>query len=241
MKRIIGNWKMHKTVQETVHFLEEVLKQLSPEEVYLAVPFTAIKEAAALGIHAGAQNISHESQGAFTGEISGRMLKDVGADFVLIGHSERRHIFNETDDMVHRKLLRAHQFGLKSILCIGEREGEDRETVLRWQLEHALKNCDRELISQITIAYEPVWAIGTGRMDTPEGAAAAHVFCKEVITSLSNKEVAAQIPFLYGGSVKSDNLMGLLKQSEIQGALVGGASLDPKEFMKLVELSKRVV
>ncbi len=241
MKRIIGNWKMHKTVQETVHFLEHVLQRLSPEEVYLAVPFTAIKEAAAFGIHVGAQNVSHEPEGPFTGEISGRMLKDVGADFVLIGHSERRHIFQETDDMVHSKLLRAHQVGLKPILCVGEREGEDREAVLKRQLEHALKNCDEELALRLTIAYEPVWAIGTGKTATPEEAARAHAFCRNMIGSLFNKEIAAQIPLLYGGSVKSDNIVALLHQTEIQGALVGGASLDPKEFVKLVELSKSVV
>lgn len=241
MKRIIGNWKMHKTVQETADFLTHVLQRLSPEEVYLAVPFTAIKEAASHGIHVGSQNVSHEPEGPFTGEISARMVKEVGAEFAIIGHSERRHIFGETDDMIHRKILRAHAAGLKPLLCIGEREGEDREAVLHRQLERALKGLESSLVADMMIAYEPVWAIGTGKSASPEEAGDAHAYCRSIISSLYNAEIAAMIPLLYGGSVKSDNVQALLQQRDIQGALVGGASLDPDSFVKLVELSQSVV
>lgn len=241
MKRIIGNWKMHKTVEETAVFMQHVLKALSPEEVYLAVPFTAIKEASGFGIHVGAQNVSHEPEGPFTGEISARMIKDVGASFVLIGHSERRHIYGESDDMVHRKILRSHASGLKPVLCVGEREGEDREAVLHRQIERALKGLEPTLLADLTIAYEPVWAIGTGKSASPEEAASAHAFCRDILAGLFSKEIAALIPLLYGGSVKADNILALLEHPEIQGALVGGASLDPAVFVKLVELSKSVV
>lgn len=233
MKRIIGNWKMHKTVPETTQFLEAALHHLSPEEVYLAVPFTAIAAAASFGIFAGSQNVSHEPEGPFTGEVSARMVKDVGARFTLIGHSERR--FFETDDMIHRKILRAAAAGLQPVLCVGEREGEDREEILQGQLERALKGLDNEIFASLMIAYEPVWAIGTGKSASPADAARAHAFCRSVLETLG----MPPLPLLYGGSVKADNIAALLDQETIDGALVGGAALEPASFVKLVEQARK--
>lgn len=241
MKRVIGNWKMHKTVPETKKFLEEVLQTLPPKEVYLAVPFTAIAAAASFGIHVGSQNIAAAAEGPFTGEIAARMVKDVGAAFSLIGHSERRHVFGEKEGDVRCKILQAIEQTLTPVLCVGEKLGEDFKEVLKRQLSSALENIEVGKLSALMIAYEPVWAIGTGKSASPDDAAKAHAFCREILTDLFDSNFAAHVPLLYGGSVSVDNLPSLLACSQVNGVLVGGASLVPATFVKLAQIARAVV
>jgi triosephosphate isomerase (TIM) len=232
---VAGNWKMYKTASEAVEFVETLAGQL-PEgqaEVWLAVPFTAIRETAAVAgpIVVGAQNMNDATEGAFTGEIAGRMLIDAGARFVLIGHSERRHVFGESDAFINRKVKRAIADGLQPLLCVGEtlderKEGQTHE-VLTEQLTAALEGV--ESLESVVLAYEPVWAIGTGHSATPEIAQEAHSFCRAFLS-----ERGVDLPILYGGSVKPDNAATLMAQEDIDGVLVGGASLDPEQFLKII-------
>lgn len=231
MALIIGNWKMYKTIEEAIAFVERVAPRVGEgQEVGLAVPFTAIHPAveAAKGspLLIGGQNMHSAEEGAFTGEIAGRMLVDAGASFVLLGHSERRHIFGETDEMIHNKLKKAVEVGLRPVLCVGEtleqhRSGEAKE-VIAHQLHAATEGVAD--LSSLVVAYEPVWAIGTGETATPEWAVEMHKRCHEVIHA----------PVLYGGSVKPSNAADLLARDEIDGVLVGGASLDPESFLEIV-------
>ncbi len=241
---IAGNWKMHKTSAEARAYIEMLNSLIAPTDrlVYLAVPFTALEAAyaAALGskIAIGAQNMHDQLEGAFTGEISAAMLKSCGASFVLLGHSERRNIFLETDVFIHRKLLRALRDGLQPILCIGEmleqRERGDHEGILSMQLEEGLGEIAPEQMERVIIAYEPVWAIGTGKTATTEIAQATHHFIRSFLERRFGREVAERVPLLYGGSVKPDNIAALMQQSDIDGVLVGGASLDPKSFAQII-------
>ncbi|MBS0604063.1 MAG: triose-phosphate isomerase [Verrucomicrobia bacterium] len=241
---IAGNWKMYKTSADARAFVSALSEEIAATErrVFLAVPFTAIEGASdsAKGtrISIGGQNMHDEPEGAFTGEISGRMLKGSGASFVILGHSERRQYFAETDSFIHRKLMRALQEGLTPVLCVGElpheRDSGEHEKVLNLQLEECLQGITSAQASEIVIAYEPVWAIGTGKTATPEIAQAVHRFIRGWLESRFGLNCAEKMCLLYGGSVKPDNISMLMQQTDIDGVLVGGASLDVKTFAQIV-------
>jgi triosephosphate isomerase len=242
---IAGNWKMYKTGAETRVFFEAFLPLVAATthcDIVVAPPFTAIAAAvdAARGsvIGIAAQNMHWEREGAFTGEISAAMLVDAGCSGVIIGHSERRQYFGETDEWVHRKTKAALGAGLTPIVCVGEtlseREGNLTDAVLKRQVKDGLCALTPAEFSRILIAYEPIWAIGTGRTATPEIAAEAHRHIRNLVAAQFTPEQASALRILYGGSVKPDNVKGLMAQDGIDGALVGGASLDPKSFAAIV-------
>ncbi|HEY6443869.1 MAG TPA: triose-phosphate isomerase [Candidatus Acidoferrales bacterium] len=242
---IAGNWKMYKTRADTRAFFD-AFKPLSAGanhcDIIVAPPFTAITAAveAAQGtaIQIAAQDVYWEREGAFTGEISARMLIDAGCQAVIIGHSERRQYFGETDTWVHRKTKAALEAGLTPIVCVGEtlveRDANGTEDVLKRQFEGALAALTPADFSRILLAYEPVWAIGTGRTATPDMAASAHHHLRNLAAALFTVEQASALRILYGGSVKPENIKGLMAETDIDGALVGGASLDPKSFAAIV-------
>lgn len=253
---VAGNWKMYKTAPEGQEFVEKLKEFLSEEGIaerleeidlsmYLAVPFTAlqgcVESSEGTSIRIGAQNMHDATEGAFTGEIASEMLLSAGAQFVILGHSERRHVFGEENGFVNRKVHRALDSGLQPILCIGEtleqREADQMQEVLRSQILESLAGVEKEQISEVVLAYEPVWAIGTGRTATEEQAQEAHEFCREVLGEQWGKRKAGSISILYGGSVKPTNAKGLLKQKDVDGVLVGGASLDPESFIGIVRES----
>jgi triosephosphate isomerase len=241
---IVGNWKMYKTGQEAREFVRALsFAHVSTEKrVFLSVPFTAIEHAvqAALGtsIVIGAQNMHDCADGAFTGEVSARMLKAAGAQFVILGHSERRVLFKETNAFINRKLHRALEEGLTPILCVGEslneREQNVTERVLNTQLKECLEGLNAHGIGKLIIAYEPVWAIGTGKTATPGMAQEAHHGIRLFIENSFGKKTAEGLCLLYGGSVKPDNIAHLMQESDIDGALVGGASLDAALFAQII-------
>jgi triosephosphate isomerase len=242
---IAGNWKMYKTIAEAVDFIEK-LKPLvagsSRCDIVVAPPFTAIAAVAAAAkgsnIAVSGQDVHWDKEGAHTADVSPAMLLEAGATYVIIGHSERRQDHGETDASVNKKLKAALAAGLKPILCVGEtlaeREGNKTEEVLARQFTGGTAGLTPEDLSRIIIAYEPVWAIGTGRTATPEIAEQAHKFLRGQAKQQSGEEVAAGLRILYGGSVKPDNVAGLMAQEDIDGALVGGASLKPDSFTALV-------
>src|SRR5271168_4171099 len=243
---IAGNWKMYKTLAETRAFFaafNPLVANCAHCEIILAPPFTAISTAVeatkGTNIAIAGQNVSWSKEGAFTGETSTHMLLEAGCRYVLIGHSERRQIFRETDDNVAKKSLAALQGGLTPIVCVGE-SGEDRDNgltqqVLQRQIQGGPGALTPDEFSRILLAYEPVWAIGTGRVATPEIAAAAHKVIRQCAAEQFSAAHASATRILYGGSVKPDNIKGLMAQEELDGALVGGASLDPKSFACLVK------
>jgi triosephosphate isomerase len=242
---IAGNWKMYKTQAETRAFFEALKPLLGASQhcdVVVAPPFTALAVAVECargsGITIAAQDIHWEREGAFTGEISPRMLVELGCRGVILGHSERRQHFGETDEAVNRKLKAALEAGLAPIVCVGEtlaeRERNLTHAVLKRQFEGGFTSLTGADFSRILLAYEPVWAIGTGRTATPEIAAEAHRYLRELAASRFTPERASALRILYGGSVKPDNIRGLMAQVEIDGALVGGASLDPQSFAAIV-------
>ena len=242
---IAGNWKMYKTIAETEQFFREFLPLVANSthcEIAIAPPFTAITKAvkAARGsrVAISGQDVYWEKQGAFTGQVAAAMLAEAGCRFTIIGHSERRQYFAETDDTVNKKIRAALAAGLESIVCIGElleqREAGQTEAVLRRQVDGGLAGLTAEQLTRIIIAYEPVWAIGTGRTATPDMAEEAHRFIRALAAIRFGKEAAAGLRILYGGSVKPDNIKGLMAQPDIDGGLVGGASLDPRGFATIV-------
>ncbi len=242
---IAGNWKMYKTQAETRAFFEAfkpLVEKATHCDIVIAAPFTALAAAveAARGsaIQVMAQNLHWEKEGAFTGEIAVRMLVEAGCRAVLIGHSERRHRFGETDEMVNKKLRAALETELIPIVCVGEtlteREARQTEAVLERQFRGGFAALTAAEFSRVIVAYEPVWAIGTGHTATPEMAAAAHRFLRELVTARLGPERARALRILYGGSVKPDNIQGLMAQVEIDGTLVGGASLDAQSFASIV-------
>ena len=243
-KIIAGNWKMYKTIEEAERFVEDLipLVKKSKPHIYIAVPFTAIssvaKKVKGTNIVVGAQNMNDATEGAFTGEISAIMLKEANASFVVIGHSERRTIFNESNDFVNRKVTMALNTGLQPILCIGEtlqdRESAKTNQVLQEQLEKCLKGVSPEEGRDLVIAYEPIWAIGTGKTATPEIAQETHSFCRKVLSNIWNKQVANDVVIQYGGSVSPNNIRSLITQKDIDGVLVGGASLTAESFSKII-------
>jgi triosephosphate isomerase len=241
---IAGNWKMYKTIEEAQSFIYELMAMgTNPtSSIYIAVPFTALSAAstAAKGssIRVGAQNMHDATEGAYTGEISGKMLLDAGAQFVILGHSERRHLFGETNEFINRKVKAALKLGIRPILCIGEtlqeREENKTENVLQNQLESCLSGISENELRKILIAYEPVWAIGTGRTASSEQAEEMHRFCRGLLSSKWGGEAAESISILYGGSVKPENTRALMEQKNIDGVLVGGASLTVDSFNKII-------
>ena len=242
---IAGNWKMFKTQAEARAFIEKLRPLVANSQhcdIVVAPPFTALAAAveAARGsaISIAAQNAHSEKEGAFTGEVSMPMLVETGCSGVIIGHSERRHIFHETNETVAKKTRAALDFKLRPIVCVGEtlaeREGNLTHAVLETQFEGAFAALTGDDFSRILLAYEPVWAIGTGRTATPEIASEAHRYLRELAQKRFSTERASALRILYGGSVKPDNIRGLMAQVEIDGALVGGASLDAQSFASIV-------
>ena len=245
-KLIAANWKMHKTPEQAQAFVSAFLPLVAEhtrDEIVLCPPFVLIPQMgwALRGSHIylGGQNMFWEKEGAYTGAISAQMLHAVGCSHVIIGHSERRQYFGETDDTVNRKLHAALVVGLKPIVCVGEalqeREAGVTEDILRRQCSIAFREISAGGASPIIAAYEPVWAIGTGKTATPEVAAEAHRVIRAQAAESFGDDVAAKMRILYGGSVKPDNATALMSQPEIDGALVGGASLDPKSFAAIVK------
>jgi triosephosphate isomerase len=243
---IAGNWKMYKTIPEAVALAREVAAGAGPEpgevEVLVAPPFTALHAVKqALGKSAvalGAQNMHWEGEGAFTGEVSPPMLRDAGCTHVILGHSERRQLFGETDESVARKAVAALAGALTPILCVGEtlaeRESGRTLEVVERQVERALRALSPDQVAGLIIAYEPVWAIGTGRTATPEQAQELHAFIRKRVATSHGEPAAEAARILYGGSVKPDNIGALMAEADIDGALVGGASLVAASFLKIV-------
>jgi triosephosphate isomerase len=245
---IAANWKMFKQVGEALRFAEALavkIQDLEGVEVVLAPPFTALerlKEAvASTQIELAAQNVHPDREGAFTGEISVSMLTDVGCRYVIVGHSERRHVFGETNAFIAKKVGAVLQGGLRPILCVGEtldeREAGRTFQVLDEQLSTALDGVSEEQATDLVIAYEPVWAIGTGRTATPELAQEAHAFVREGLRKRFSG-TADRVRIQYGGSVKPSNAYGLMAQPDVDGALVGGASLDPDSFFAIIQFDR---
>ncbi|MDA8425395.1 MAG: triose-phosphate isomerase [Treponema sp.] len=240
---IAGNWKMHKTVPESVALAKELVAGLRGcgEKLLVAPAFTALAAVAEVvkgtNILLGAQNMGPEEQGAHTGEVSVLMLKDLGVKVVILGHSERRHSYGEGDELINKKVLLALRHGLEPILCVGEtleeREGGRLEAIVGSQVERGLAGVSAEALKNVTIAYEPVWAIGTGKTATPEDADAVHAYIRKVLARLYGEAAAKAVCIQYGGSVKADNAVQLMAKPNIDGALVGGASLKADAFVPI--------
>ncbi len=245
-KVIAGNWKMNKDINETKQLLSE-LKELvkdvdSTIEVIVCPPFPSLQLAKELlvgtKIKLGAQNVHYEDNGAYTGEVSTRMLKAIGCEYVIIGHSERRTYFKESDEIINRKVKKTLSVGLTPIICVGEaldeRERGITEVVVGKQVKGVLAGLSENDMANLVIAYEPVWAIGTGRNASPEQANEVHQFIRNLVSKLFNSEIASKLIIQYGGSVKPENAADLLNQSEIDGALVGGACLKAQSFEEII-------
>lgn len=242
---LAGNWKMYKSLSEALELVEKLklsVSSVSDREIVVCPPFTSLalvkQSIKNSNIKLGAQNLYWQSEGAFTGEISPKMLKDVGCDYVIIGHSERRQYFGETDESVNKKIKAALAAGLTPVACVGETLNE-RETnktfeVIERQLASGFANLSVGESKAVVIAYEPVWAIGTGKTATPQQAQEVHRFIREKYSVMYGKEAADSLRILYGGSVRPDNIKDLMAQEDIDGALVGGASLKAEDFTKIV-------
>ncbi len=244
-KIIAGNWKMHKTKQEALSFIESVrdIDTNEQTEAIICAPFvylqSLVEQTEGTNIKVAAQTMHFEKEGAFTGEVSPVMLSDIGVTHVVIGHSERREYFNETDETVNKKALAAFEHSLIPIVCVGEsleqREANETLAHIENQVKVALSNLSEEQITKTIIAYEPIWAIGTGKTASSEDANEVCTHIREVIRQQTSEEIASQVTIQYGGSVKPANIEELLKMSDIDGALVGGASLEADSFKQLVE------
>ncbi len=240
---IAGNWKMNNNIEESLKFIEDIKSYDLEKDVekLLCVPYTdlkSVKEAIKdKDIKLGAQNMHFEESGAYTGEISALMLKEIGVDYVIIGHSERREYFNETDETVNKKIKTANKHNIKPILCVGEtleeREANKEKEIVKEQIEKALKDIDLKYIESIVLAYEPIWAIGTGKTASSDDAQAMCEFIRQTINNLYG-DVSEKVRIQYGGSVKPANITELMEKKDIDGALVGGASLKAEDFAKLV-------
>ena len=245
---IAGNWKMNKNNVEAIDlvtFLKRDLNDVNDVDIIVCPPFTALSDVKDVlmdsNIMLGAQNLHWEEAGAFTGEVSAPIIKEAGAQFVIIGHSERRQFFGETNESVNKKIKAALKWNLVPIVCVGEnlQEREKNRTfdVVRDHCEGAFNGFSEEEVEKMIIAYEPVWAIGTGKTATPQQAQEVHKFIRELLTRMYNEELAAGVRIQYGGSVKPENIAELMAQSDIDGALVGGASLSHESFVKIVKNS----
>ena len=247
-KVIAGNWKMNMLPDETIRYIDELSKLVNEtqNEVVLCVPYTdlfyALLTAQNTNIKIGAQNMHFEEKGAYTGEVSAKMLKAINVEYVIIGHSERRQYFNETDESVNKKIKAAFANGLKPIVCVGEtleqREAGKTAEIITKQTELALEGLTNEQVENTIIAYEPIWAIGTGKTATSEDANNSIKDIRKKIEEIYGQNVANSVIIQYGGSVKSKNAKELFTMSDIDGGLVGGASLDPEEFAKIVNFDK---
>ncbi len=243
---IAGNWKLNKTIREAIDLvtlLKRQLGDLQNVDIVVCPPYTALSEAAEIlsesDIQLGAQDLYWEEKGAFTGEISGSMIKEAGAQFVIIGHSERRQFFHETNETVNKKTKAALKNNLTPIVCVGEmlseRENGKTFQIIQSQFAGAFSHFTAEEMKKLVIAYEPVWAIGTGKVATPQQAEEVHAFIRKEISKAFGDEVAAGLRILYGGSVKPDNISSLMNEPDIDGALVGGASLEAAQFSDIVK------
>jgi triosephosphate isomerase len=248
-KIIAANWKMNMSCAEAAAYLEILFRELGQDEeveVVIIPPFTAISKVSELVSHSqqvkvGAQNMYFEKAGAFTGEVSAAMLRELFVRYVVLGHSERRAIFGESDETVNKKTRAAHEAVLKPIVCIGEtlteREAGKVEEVLERQIRGSLAGLGAKEMTETVLAYEPVWAIGTGRTASPAQAQEAHAFIRKTIAAVWDAPTAEKVRIQYGGSVKPENTASLMSQPDIDGALVGGASLDPRAFAQIVQHS----
>ncbi|MGE5412203.1 MAG: triose-phosphate isomerase [Clostridiales bacterium] len=248
-KVIAGNWKMYNDIPASVNLISELKKSLSGQEikadVIICPPFTSLDTAKTLiegsVIKLGAQNMYFEENGAYTGEISASMLKSAGCEYVILGHSERRTIFKENDQLINKKIKKALSSALKPIFCVGEtlqeRESGTTESVIKTQVTEGLSGISAEDLKKIIIAYEPVWAIGTGKTASPDQAQEVHKFIRTLVESLYSKEAADEIIIQYGGSVKPENASLLLSQPDVDGALVGGACLKADSFFSIIKAS----
>jgi len=253
MRRYVmaGNWKMHKTVPEAVELATAIRAGIDARppdlDVVICPPFTALHAVAQVlkgsRVALGAQNTHWEKQGAFTGSVSPLMLRDLGCSYVILGHSERRQLHGETDEAVDRKSRAAMDNGLTPLVCVGEtlseRESDRTLEVVERQVERALRHLSPEEAARVVISYEPVWAIGTGHAATPEQAQEVQAFIRKLVSLSHGAAAAAALRVLYGGSVKPDNIGALMAQGDIDGALVGGACLDPRSFLDIVYYSRR--
>ena len=247
-KVIAGNWKMNMLPDEAIKFIEELtpLVKDTENEVVLCVPYTdlfyALLTAQNTNIKIGAQNMHFEEKGAYTGEVSGKMLKAINVEYVILGHSERRQYFNETDETVNKKLKAAFTYGLKPIVCVGEtleeREAGKTTDIITKQTELALEGLTEEQVANTIIAYEPIWAIGTGKTATKEDANDTIKQIRKKIAEIYGQNEAERVIIQYGGSVKSSNAKELFEMSDIDGGLVGGASLKAEEFSKIVKFDE---
>jgi triosephosphate isomerase (TIM) len=252
---IAGNWKMHKDYRSAEELVRGIRSELqasgssSRVRIVLCPPFPLLdvtgKIIAGSGIYLGAQNLHPDSEGAFTGEVSASMLKSVGCEYVIVGHSERRRYFGETDAIINAKALRALNAGLHPIICIGEtleqREEGVTNAVIDAQVRGVLANLGAEQMGEVVIAYEPVWAIGTGRTATPAQAQEAHAFIRGLVSELYSPAVSEALVIQYGGSLKPENARDLLSQRDIDGGLIGGASLTPDQFCAIVRAALEIV
>src|SRR5213596_975339 len=246
-KIVAANWKMNMTQAESARFVESFLRdvgEINDVDVVILPPFTAIaKVTEALGnaqnVKVGAQNMYWEKNGPFTGEISATLLRDLFVHYVVLGHSERRTLFGETDEIVNRKVRAAHAAALRPIVCVGEtleqRDKGNVEKILAIQWRESLVGLTPKELQETVIAYEPVWAIGTGRNATPAQAQEAHAFIRHILREMTDDTTAERVRIQYGGSVKAENASELMSQPDIDGALVGGASLDPRSFVQIVK------
>lgn len=247
---IAGNWKMYKTVAEAVELAEGLKRQLQGEdavEIVVCPPFTAILKVAdslrGSNIKYGAQDLFWEEEGAYTGEVSAKMLKELGCSYCIVGHSERRQYFGETNESVNKKVRAALKFGITPIMCVGERL-EERDAgrtfdVVKNHVEGGLKGLNKNEVLKLVIAYEPVWAIGTGRNATPEQAQEVHKYIRNLLKSSYGEDITSRIRIQYGGSVKPDNIRPIMNGEDVDGALVGGASLKLSDFVEIVRQSKK--
>ncbi len=250
-KIIAGNWKMNKTVAESIELVEELQRLHADQtavDVVVCPPYTSLKSVSDIlsntQIHVGSQNISAEDSGAYTGEISHEMLKELYVRYVIIGHSERREYFQESDDLINRKVLKALEKKLKPILCVGEsleqRESGITEDVVEKQIRLGLRDINPDMYSDVVIAYEPVWAIGTGKTATAQQAQDVHYFIRCLIKEMVGLDASNIVRIQYGGSMKPSNAEELLSQADIDGGLIGGASLDAVSFGSLIESASRI-
>lgn len=244
---VAGNWKMNATAAVAVELAHDVAEGAGPltgsVDVAICPPFPYLQSVGetvrSSGVQVGAQNVYFEEPGAFTGEVAVEMLLDIGCQWVILGHSERRHVLGETDELINRKLGASLTKGLPAILCVGElideREADQTEAVLDRQMAGGLNGVSAEQLANLVIAYEPVWAIGTGLTATPDQAESAHAHLRKWLSSRYNPEIAERTRIQYGGSVKPDNAAGLMQQPNVDGALVGGASLKAESFVEIVK------
>ncbi|MDN5299085.1 MAG: triosephosphate isomerase [Clostridiales bacterium] len=241
---IAGNWKMHKSIKEGVAFVEAIKADVADTdvEVLICAPYTLlqslVKAAEGTNVKIGAQNMHYEDKGAFTGEVTADMLLEIGVTHVIIGHSERRQYYNETDETVNLKTLKALAKGLVPVVCVGEtleqREAGETKAICKTQVEKAFAGISGDAAKTVVVAYEPIWAIGTGKTASSQDANDVIAYIREVLTALYGDEVSEEIRIQYGGSVKPANVAEIMNESDIDGALVGGASLEPDSFVQLV-------